>query len=104
MIRSLGCKRPANQRIVLVDVSDPNRGRFGPARFRRPNPDDKASHPIAAPENVEATRAELDELRRRGLCRHFGEGPKIADGISCAPGTGATRGQQTIPPAHHRSG
>ncbi len=41
------------------------RGRFDPARFRRPNPEDREPRPEVSPEDVEATRAELDELKRR---------------------------------------
>lgn len=43
----------------------PKRGRFDPARFGRPNPDDQEPRPVVAPEDVAATRAELDELKRR---------------------------------------
>jgi hypothetical protein len=38
-----------NERILTVDASDPNRGRFDPARFRRPNPDDKEPRPVITP-------------------------------------------------------
>jgi hypothetical protein len=50
---------------VILDASDPSPGRFDPARFRRPNPDDKEPRPVVTPEDFEATRAELAELRRR---------------------------------------
>lgn len=50
---------------MTVDASDPDRGRFDPARFRRPNSDDKEPYPLITPEDRNATRAELDELRRR---------------------------------------
>jgi hypothetical protein len=40
-------------------------GRFDPARFSRPNPADQEPRPEVTPEDVAATRAELDELKRR---------------------------------------
>ena len=53
------------ERIVVVDQSDPNPGRFDPVRFRYPKPDDKEPYPEISEEDRAATRAELDELRRR---------------------------------------
>jgi hypothetical protein len=43
----------------------PKQGRFDPARFGRLNPDDKEPRPEVAPEDIEATRAELEDLKRR---------------------------------------
>ena len=57
--------RDDHERTVTVDASDSNRGRFDPTRFRRTNPDDTEPRPIITPEDIEATRTELDELRRR---------------------------------------
>jgi len=53
------------ERIVVVDQSDPNRGRIDRSRFGKPNPADTEPYPVTSPEDIEATRAELDELRRR---------------------------------------
>ena len=53
------------ERTVVVDQSDPNRGRIDRARFGKPNPNDKEPYPVTSPEDIEATRAELAELRRR---------------------------------------
>lgn len=55
------------KRTVRADLSDPNRGRFDPARIGRPNPNDTEPRPVVSDEDFEATRAELDELRRRML-------------------------------------
>lgn len=46
-------------------AAPPRQGRFDSARFRRPHPDDREPRPEVAPEDVAATRAELDELKRR---------------------------------------
>lgn len=43
----------------------PKQGRFDPVRLRRPNPDDTELRPEVAPEDLEATRAELEDLKRR---------------------------------------
>lgn len=51
--------------IVVVDQSDPNRGRFDPSRVGRPHPDDDELRPQLTPEDIAATRAELKELNRR---------------------------------------
>lgn len=53
------------ERTVVVDQSDPNRGRYDPARVGKPNPNDKEPYPEISEEDREATRAELAELRRR---------------------------------------
>lgn len=53
------------ERTVIVDQSDPNRGRYDPDRVGKPNPADTEPHPVASAEDIEATRAELAELRRR---------------------------------------
>ena len=53
------------ERTVTVDQSDPNRGRFDLNRVGKPNPADTEPYPTTSPEVVEATRAELAELRRR---------------------------------------
>lgn len=54
-----------DERTVVVDQSDPNRGRYDPSRVGKPNPADTEPYPTASPEDVEVTRAELAELRRR---------------------------------------
>ncbi len=53
------------ERIVTVDQSDPDRGRVDRARMGRRNPADTEPRPEVPPEDIEATRAELAELRRR---------------------------------------
>ena len=53
------------ERIVIVDQSDPNRGRIDQSRFGKPNPADTEPYPTTSPEDAAATRAELAELRRR---------------------------------------
>jgi hypothetical protein len=53
------------ERIVVVDQSDPNPGRIDRSRFGKPNPADTEPYPATSPEDAEATRAELAELRRR---------------------------------------
>ena len=53
------------ERTVTVDQSDPNRGRYDPSRVGKPNPADTEPYPTTSPEDAEATRAELAELRRR---------------------------------------
>ena len=58
-----------DERTVTVDQSDPNRGRYDPARVGKPNPADTESCPATESEVVEATRAELAELRRRMALR-----------------------------------
>lgn len=50
---------------VAIDASDPNRGRFDPTRLRQPNQNDTEPRPVITPEDAAATRAELDDLRRR---------------------------------------
>ncbi len=53
------------ERTVVVDQSDPNRGRYDPSRVGKPNPADTEPRPPISAEDIEATRAELAELRRR---------------------------------------
>ena len=53
------------ERTVVVDQSDPNRGRYDPSRVGKYNPADTEPRPPISPEDIEATRAELAELRRR---------------------------------------
>ena len=53
------------ERTVTVDQSDPNRGRYDPSRVGKPNPADTEPRPPISAEDIEATRAELAELRRR---------------------------------------
>ncbi len=53
------------ERTVVVDQSDPNRGRVDRARLGKPTPNDTEPYPVTSPEDYEATRAELAELRRR---------------------------------------
>lgn len=51
--------------MVAIDASDPNPGRVDRARMDRRNPADTEPRPEIPPEDIEATRAELAELRRR---------------------------------------
>lgn len=53
------------ERIVVVDQSDGDRGRVDHARLGKPNPADTEPRPVVSPEDMEATRAELTELRRK---------------------------------------
>ena len=53
------------ERTVMVDQSDPNRGQYDPSRVGKPNPADTEPRPPVSAEDIEATRAELAELRRR---------------------------------------
>ena len=53
------------ERTVIVDQSDPNRGRYDPDRTGKPKPADTEPRPVVSAEDIEATRAELAELRRR---------------------------------------
>ena len=53
------------ERTVTVDQSDPNRGRYDPSCVGKPNPADTEPRPPVSAEDIEATRAELAELRRR---------------------------------------
>ena len=52
-------------RLVTILASDPNPGRVDRARMGRRNPADIEPRPEVPPEDIEATRAELAELRRR---------------------------------------
>ncbi len=53
------------ERTVVVDQSDPDPGRVDRARMGRRNPADTEPRPEVPLEDIEATRAELAELRRR---------------------------------------
>ncbi len=55
-------------RTVTADQSDPTRGRVDRARMGRRNPADTEPRPPISAEDIEATRAELAELRRRRAC------------------------------------
>ena len=50
---------------VTVNQADPDRGRYDPNRVGNSNPADTEPYPATNPEDIEATRAELNELRRR---------------------------------------
>lgn len=52
-------------RLVTILASDPNPGRVDRSRMGRRNPADTEPRPPIPPEDIEATRAELAELRRR---------------------------------------
>ena len=52
-------------RLVTILASDPDPGRVDRARMGRCNPADTELHPPVPPADIEATRAELTELRRR---------------------------------------
>ncbi len=53
------------ERTVTVDQSDPNRGRIDRSRLGKPNPANTEPRPVVSAEDIEATRVELAELRRR---------------------------------------
>lgn len=57
------------ERIVVVDQSNPNRGRIDRSRFGKPNPADMEPYPVTSLEDREATLAGLAELRRRMTCK-----------------------------------
>jgi hypothetical protein len=57
------------ERTVVVGQSDPNRGRIDRLRFGKPNSNDTEPYSVTSPEDAEATRAELVELRRRMTCK-----------------------------------
>ena len=52
-------------RLVTIPACDPDPGRVDRARMGRRNPADTEPRPEVPPEDLEATRAELAELRRR---------------------------------------
>ena len=52
-------------RLVTITASDPTPGRVDRARMGRRNPADTEPRPPIPAEDIEATRAELAELRRR---------------------------------------
>ena len=58
----------AAEHTVTVDQSDPGRGRYDPSRAGRPNQADTEPRPPIPARDIEATRAELAELRRRRAC------------------------------------
>ena len=49
----------------LVDQTDPNRGRVNRDKLDQFNPADTEERPVISPEDLEATRKELQELKRR---------------------------------------
>jgi hypothetical protein len=53
------------ERTVVVDQSDPNRGRVDRARMGRRNPADTEPRPPIPAEDIEATRAELHRRMTR---------------------------------------
>lgn len=53
------------RRVVTILASDPNPGRVDRTRMDKCNPADTEPRPAVPPEDIEATRAELAELRRR---------------------------------------
>ena len=53
------------EHTVVVNQSDSNRGRYDGTRVGKHNPADTEPRPIVSAEDIEATRAELAELRRR---------------------------------------
>ncbi len=57
--------RDEPKRMVTINANDPNPGRIDRSRFGKPNPADTEPYPAITPEDAEATRAELAELRRR---------------------------------------
>lgn len=52
-------------RLVTILASDPDPGRVDRARMSRRNPGDAKPRPEVPPEDIEATRTGLAELRRR---------------------------------------
>ena len=57
--------RDEPKRLVTLLASDPQPGRVDRARMGRRNPADTEPHPPSSAKDIEATRAELAELRRR---------------------------------------
>ena len=53
------------ERTVVVDQSDPIGGGYDPSRVGMRKPADREPRPPVSAEDIEATRAELAELRRR---------------------------------------
>jgi hypothetical protein len=53
------------KRTVTIDAADPKPGRVDRTRMGRRNPADTEPRPEVPPGDIEATRAELAELRRR---------------------------------------
>ena len=52
------------ERMVTIDATDPNPGRVDRSRMGRRNPASTEPRPPISAEDIEATRAELAELRR----------------------------------------
>ncbi len=52
-------------RLVTIPASDPQPGRVDRSRMGQRNPADTEPRPPIPAEDIEATRAELAELRRR---------------------------------------
>lgn len=53
------------KRLVTILASDPSPGRVDRARIGWRNPADTEPRPEVSPKDIEATRTELAELRRR---------------------------------------
>ena len=53
------------ERTVTIDAADPNPGRVDRTRMGGRSPADTEPRPPIPPGDIEATRAELAELRRR---------------------------------------
>ena len=56
---------PPGTRLVTIRASDRGPGRVDRSRMGKHNPLDTEPYPVTSPEDFEATRAELAELRRR---------------------------------------
>ena len=54
-----------NTDFVYFSMADRPPGRVDPSRMGKRNPVDTEPYPTTSPEDFEATRAELAELRRR---------------------------------------
>lgn len=50
---------------MTIEASNPNTGRVDRAHLGKPNSADTEPRPIVSTEDIEATRTELAELRRR---------------------------------------
>ena len=57
--------RDEPKRMMTILASDPHPGWVDRARMGRCNPADTEPHPPSSAKDIEATRAELAELRRR---------------------------------------
>jgi hypothetical protein len=56
--------------VVRADLADPNRGRIDPKRIGQPVAVDSEERPVITLEDIEATRAELAELKQRATRRN----------------------------------